>query len=225
MEGIFVLGISGSPRKKGNTSIMVRRALKGAGKVQGVHTELLDLSTMNIQNCLGCEACRRKKALCVAIDDDMEKIYPKLISCDALILGSPVYFGDVTGLTKAFIDRTTCLGGTPATELQYSMKWKIGGAITVGGTRHGGQEFTLKTIHNFFLVHGMLVVSGIPSAGYWGAAGQAVERDEISKDGIPGRISTMEMCEDLGWRVAIAAKYFTEGKKKFGDDLLHFTKK
>ena len=217
-----IAAILGSMREKGNTEILLDVALDEAEQ-NGATVSKLALREMTIGPCDGCSACF-KTGECV-IKDDMEKIYPKLISCDALILGSPVYFGDVTGLTKAFIDRTTCLGGTPATELQYSMKWKIGGAITVGGTRHGGQEFTLKTIHNFFLVHGMLVVSGIPSAGYWGAAGQAVERDEISKDGIPGRISTMEMCEDLGWRVATAAKYFTEGKKKFGDDLLHFTKK
>jgi multimeric flavodoxin WrbA len=223
MKLISVLGISGSPRKKGNTRLMVEKALEGAKKVGGVQTEICDLSTMNIQNCIGCEACRRKKSLCVAIKDDMESIYPKLINCDALVLGSPVYFGDVTGLTKAFMDRTTCLGGTPAKELQYQMKWKVGGGIAVGGARYGGQEFALKTIHNFFLIHGMLVISGIPSSGYWGAAGWAGGKEEILKD-VP-RISTMEICEDLGWRVAIAAKYFSEGKKTLGIDLLHFTKK
>lgn len=223
-EEIFIVGISGSPRKKGNTGLMVQKALEGARRVKGVHTELLDLSTMDIQNCLGCEACRRKGSLCVTIKDDMEKIYPKLISCSALIIGSPVYFGDVTGLVKAFMDRTTCLGGTPSKELQYSMKWKVGGAIAVGGTRHGGQEFTLKTIHNFFLIHGMVVVSGIPSLGYWGAAGWALGKGDVLEDRVR-EISTTEICEDLGWRVAIAATYFEEGKKKLGVDLLYFTKK
>lgn len=222
---IFILGISGSARKNGNTSLMVCRALEGARKVEGVYTEFLDLSGMHIQNCLGCQVCRAQKSLCIAIKDDMEKIYPKLISCNALILGSPVYFGDVTGLMKTFMDRTTCLAGNTGLELQYSMKWKIGAAIAVGGARYGGQEFTLKTIHNFFLIHGMLVISGIPSSGYWGASGRAVGRKEILKDGLGERTSTMEICEDLGWRVGIAVKYFAEGKKKLGDDLLHFTMK
>jgi multimeric flavodoxin WrbA len=223
MKTIMVLGISGSPRKQSNTRLMIEKALEGARKVERVQTEILDLSTMNIQNCIGCEACRRKKSLCVAIKDDMESIYPKLINCDALVLGSPVYFGDVTGLTKAFMDRTTCLGGTPAKELQYRLKWKVGGAIAVGGARHGGQEYTLKTIHNFFLMHGMLVVSGIPPSGYWGAAGWAMERKGILKDVVT--ISTTEICEDLGWRVAVTAKYFYEGKNNLGVDLLRFTKK
>lgn len=221
---IFVLGISGSPRKKGNAGVMVQKALLGARRLEGVETEFLDLSGLHIQNCLGCEACRRKKSLCVAIQDDMEKIYPKLIACDALILGSPVYFGDVTGLIKALMDRTTCIGGTSAPDLQYSLKWKIGGAVTVGGARYGGQEFTMKTIHNFFLIHGMLVVSGIPSCGYWGAAGQAMERGEILEDGTAG-LSTMEICEDLGWRVAVAAKLMAEGRKQLGGEFLFFRKK
>jgi multimeric flavodoxin WrbA len=223
MKRIVVLGISGSPRKQSNTRLMVEKALEGARKVEGVQTELLDLSTMDIRNCIGCEACRRKKSLCVALEDDMEEIYPKLINCDALIVGSPVYFGDVTGLAKAFMDRTTCLGSTTAEELQYPMKWKIGGAIAVGAGRHGGQEYTLKTIHNFFLIHGMLVISGIPPSGYWGAAGWAIEREGILKD--VARISTMEICEDLGWRVAVATKYFYEGKNNLGVGPLHFTKK
>lgn len=225
MKELFVLGISGSARKKGNTSLMVRKALDGSMKIDGIRTEFIDLSEMSIENCLGCEACRRKKSTCVAIKDGMNEIYPKLISCDALIIGSPVYFGDVTGLMKAFIDRTTCLGGNPSKELQYSLKWKIGGAIAVGGARHGGQEFTLKTIHNFFLIHGMLVVSGIPSSGYWGAAGHALGRDEIENDSIGGRISTLDVCEGLGWRVALSARYFAEGKEKLGEDPLHFSKK
>jgi len=224
MKDIFVAGVSGSPRKKGNTSLMVQKALKGAGRIDVVRTEFIDLAGMNIQNCLGCETCRKKESLCVAIKDDMEKIYPKLLSCDALILGSPVYFGDVSGLMKAFIDRTTCLGGTPAKELEYSMKWKLGGGIAVGGARHGGQEFTLKTLHNFFLIHGMLVVSGIPSSGYWGAAGWASGRGEVLEDTVR-KVPTMEICEDLGWRVATASRYFCAGKKEFGKRPLYFTKK
>lgn len=224
MKEIKVLGICGSPRQKGNTSLMVKRALESAGKVKGVQTEFLELSRMKIQHCIGCEACRQKKSLCVAIKDDMKIVYPRLIECDALILGSPVYFGDVTALTKALMDRTTCLGGTPAAELQYSMKWKVGAGIAVGGARYGGQEFTLKTIHNFFLIHGMFVVGGIPSSGYWGAAGRAIKREDILEDGLPG-ISTMEICEHLGWRVGLAAKYFAAGKEALGERPLYFTKK
>ncbi len=224
MKEITVLGISGSPRKRGNTALMVEKALESARKVEGIRTEFFDLSRMKIQNCIGCEACRNKKSLCVAIQDDMATLYPALIKSDALIIGSPVYFGDVTGLAKAFIDRTTCLGGTPAADLQYALKWKIGAGITVGGARYGGQEFALKTIHNFFLIHGMMVISGIPSSGYWGAAGRAVHRDEILEDGLPG-ISTMEVCENLGWRVAMAAKYMGAARESLGDAPLHFTKK
>jgi len=224
MKEITIVGISGSPRKKGNTALMVRRALESAGRVEGVRTEFFDLSGMKIQNCIGCEACRKQESLCVALKDDMATLYPALMKSQAIILGSPVYFGDVTGLTKALMDRTTCLGGTPAAGLQYALKWKIGAGITVGGARYGGQEFALKTIHNFFLIHGMLLVSGIPSSGYWGAAGRAAQRDEILQDGPPGP-PVMEICDHLGWRVAMAAKYMAAAKEVLGEAPLHFTKK
>lgn len=94
----------------------------------------------------------------------------------------------------------------------------------MGGARYGGQEFTLKTIHNFFLIHGMLVVSGIPSSGYWGAAGHGSNRNDILKDGQPGRL-TMDICQDLGYRIAIAAKYFAAAKCQLGEGPLYFTKK
>lgn len=113
MKELVVLGISGSPRKQGNTSLMVQRALEGARKVEGVQTEFIDLSKMKIQNCLGCEACRRQKALCVAIKDDMEKIYPLLLRCDALVLGSPVYFGGCHRFNESRDGSDHLLGGDP----------------------------------------------------------------------------------------------------------------
>jgi len=70
----------------------------------------------------------------------------------------------------------------------------------------------------------MQVVSGIPSSGYWGSAGWAVERGDINQDTIAGRISLMEVCEHLGWRVALSAKYFAAGKEALGEDDLQFTK-
>lgn len=102
---MYVIGISGSPRKNGNTSFLVRQALEEI-KNHGIDTELIELSDYRIADCRGCEGCRQTYA-CV-IRDDMQKIYPLLEKADAVVLGSPTYFYDVTALMKAFLDRLYC---------------------------------------------------------------------------------------------------------------------
>lgn len=100
-----VIGISGSPRKKGNTSFLINEALCEIEKL-GINTQMIELSNYNIADCCGCEGCR-KTYECV-IKDDMQKLYPMILKADAIILGSPTYFYDVTAVTKAFLDRLYC---------------------------------------------------------------------------------------------------------------------
>jgi len=97
-----ILGIVGSKRKKGNTSILVQEALKAAKK-EGMETELIFLGDYVIRDCTGCEGCKDNYK-CV-LNDDMQKIYPLLLEADGIILGSPTYWYNVTADVKAFIDR------------------------------------------------------------------------------------------------------------------------
>lgn len=100
-----VLGISGSRRKHGNTYTLVQEALIPF-KEKNIETDLISLGDYSIKGCNGCEGCRDSYR-CV-VQDDMQKIYPKLLESDALILGSPTYFYNVTSDMKAFIDRCYC---------------------------------------------------------------------------------------------------------------------
>ena len=100
-----VVGISGSPRANGNTAILIRQTLKEI-ETHGIETELINLSEYDIADCCGCEGCRDSYA-CV-IKDDMQKIYPKLAKADAVVVGSPTYFYDITAIMKAFLDRLYC---------------------------------------------------------------------------------------------------------------------
>lgn len=102
---MFVLGIVGSPRKKGNTSFLVQKALLEAQDL-GAITHLIHLCDLNFSDCIGCEGC--KDTFKCVIKDDMQKIYPLLLQADAVILGSPTYFYDVTATMKAFLDRCYC---------------------------------------------------------------------------------------------------------------------
>lgn len=101
-----VLGVVGSKRKSGNTSVLVQRALDAAHK-NGMETEIIFLGDYSIGGCTGCEGCQ-KTYKCI-IDDDMQKIYPLLLEAEGIILGSPTYFYNVTSDMKAFIDRCYCL--------------------------------------------------------------------------------------------------------------------
>ena len=100
-----VIGISGSPRKKGNTSYLINEVLGEVNKL-GIDTQMIELSDYTIADCCGCEGCKYTYK-CV-IKDDMQNLYLHILEADALILGSPTYFYDVTAITKAFLDRLYC---------------------------------------------------------------------------------------------------------------------
>jgi len=100
-----ILGVVGSRRKKGNTSILVQEALKPF-RMNNIETKLVFLSDYGISCCNGCEGC--KETYKCVINDDMQKLYPDILGADAIILGSPAYFYNITADMKAFIDRCYC---------------------------------------------------------------------------------------------------------------------
>ena len=102
-----VIGINGSPRKQWNTATLVAKALEGAA-AQGASTELFHLYDLNFKGCISCFACKtrggKSYGKCV-LNDDLAPILEKIASADALVIGSPIYFGTVTGETRSFIER------------------------------------------------------------------------------------------------------------------------
>ena len=97
-----VIGFVGSPRKSGNTAWIVNKILEGAGE-KGAETAVWYSGELDIGACKGCLGCVQRDR-CV-IDDDMQKIYDSLKSADAVILGSPVYMGQMSAQAKLFTDR------------------------------------------------------------------------------------------------------------------------
>lgn len=97
-----ILAINGSARKGGNTEILIKEALRGAG-AEG--TKIVSLAKVDFGGCIGCRACRKDGAKGCVVDDGMQKLYREIKKADALILGSPIYYGEVTGQMKCFMDR------------------------------------------------------------------------------------------------------------------------
>ncbi len=100
-----VLGIVGSKRKQGNTATLVKAALEAA-EIYGAETHIEYLSDYKISGCTGCEACRN--TFKCTINDDMQNLYPHILDSDAIILGSPTYFYNITSDMKSFIERLYC---------------------------------------------------------------------------------------------------------------------
>ena len=97
-----IIGFVGSSRKTGNTAWAVNKILEGAEQA-GAETQIWYTSEMNIKSCIGCRKCAEKDR-CV-IDDDMQQIYDALKQVDAVVLGSPIYMGQMSGQAKVFTDR------------------------------------------------------------------------------------------------------------------------
>jgi multimeric flavodoxin WrbA len=102
-----VLAFNGSPRKKWNTATLLEKALEGAAS-QGAETELIHLYDLNCKGCVNCFVCKTKGdksyGIC-AIKDDLEPIFRKIETSDVIILGSPIYYGTVSGEMKSFMER------------------------------------------------------------------------------------------------------------------------
>jgi len=102
-----VLAINGSPRKGWNTATLLNRALEGATS-EGAETELIHLYDLNFKGCKSCFACKLKDGKSYgkcAQKDELTPILEKIREVDALIFGSPIYFGTVTGEMRSFLER------------------------------------------------------------------------------------------------------------------------
>jgi len=156
MMEIKILGVCGSPIKRGNTEVFLEAALKVARETEGVTTEVGFLSEKDISDCQHCNWCltgQEPGQFCKQ-NDDMNEIYPLLVEADGLLLASPVYFGRLSGRMACFIDRLRAF--THGIYYRGQLKGKVGGALAVGWNRHGGVETTLLSLNFAFSSLGML---------------------------------------------------------------------
>jgi len=167
-----VIAFNGSARKDGNTAILLNTVLDELKK-EGIETELVQLAGKEIRGCKACYQCRKNKdKRCVQKDDILNECIEKMLEADGIILGSPVYFTDVTTEMKALIDRA----GFVARGNDHFFKRKVGAAVVA--VQRAGSIHTFDTLNHFFLISQMIV----PGSSYWnlGIGGKIgeVESDE-----------------------------------------------
>lgn len=168
-----IVGISASPRKGGNTDIIVKETLNSA-KEAGAQVEFISMAGKKINPCDACEYCLEQKQC--KHEDDAAAIYEKLIDADGIVIGAPVYFGNVPSPLKALIDRSRVIARTG-----NSFDGKVGASISVGWK--WGHVSSLETIDSFLLINKAVITSvgGIPGLGLMVFArekGEVVKNEE-----------------------------------------------
>lgn len=182
-----VLGISGSPRSGGNTDILVNQAL-GVLREEGIRTEFLSLADRPIKPCMACRGCFASDTIrCVQEDPAFEGIVEQFIESDAIIVGSPVYFGSATPQTMALLDRVGYVSRANGNFLRR----KVGAAVVVA--RRAGQNFTLAQLNYFFLISEMIV----PGSTYWNVA-FGLEKGDVEDDE-EGMKTIRNLATNMAW--------------------------
>jgi multimeric flavodoxin WrbA len=164
-----ILGISCSPRKNGNTVALLDAALSGA-RQDGAETELYGVPGKDLKPCQGCRDCWETGEC--RIKDDMQELFDKMLGADGIILGTPVYFYNMTAQTKTIIDRTISLN-RPGRSLAN----KVGGIVTVAGSL--GLAFALKDLYFYFVTRQMIPANYV--AAYGGAEGDVKQLEKCMK--------------------------------------------
>lgn len=168
---MYALAVNGSPRKKGNTEYLLRAALAPLA-AEGWETEFYQLGGKTIKGCMACNKCfETQDKECTNKADVFNEIFARMLRADALILGSPTYFTDVSAEMKALLDRS----GFVAIANGDLFAGKIGAAVVA--VRRGGATHAYDTINHMYLMSQMLV----PGSIYWNM-GYGLNKGEVEND-------------------------------------------
>ena len=191
-----MLGIAGSPRKGGNSDVLMKLILKGA-RDEGIATEEIQLRDYQFQPCNGCERCRKDKR-CTGLQDGMQLIYPKIRESGGMVVISPIYSYNMTALMKAFIDRLYSFydfsderPGNWSSQLANQGRKAMIAVVGEQNTRkEGGMDLTLETIRRNIEALGYEVTDELPVLGIF-HKGRVREYPQV-----------LEQAEALGRRLA-----------------------
>ena len=182
-----VLGINCSPRKGGNTEILIKEVFKALEK-EGIKTEFFQLGGKRVSGCVACMKCKKERdGKCHQKNDVINECIKKMKKADGIIIGSPVYFADISADAKALIE----VAGYALRASGSPLKRKVG--VGVIAVRRAGAVHSFDSINNFFLINEMI----IPGSSYWNI-GIGREKGEVLKD--EEGINTMKVLgENMAW--------------------------
>jgi len=182
-----VLGINCSPRKDGNTYLLIREVFKTL-EDKGIKTELFQIGGKKIRGCIACMKCKKKAdGRCHQKNDVINACIAKMEKSDAIIIGSPVYFADLSGDAKAFLD----VAGYALRAAGNPLRRKPGAAVIA--VRRAGAIHAFDSINHFFLINEMI----IPGSSYWNIAIGREKGDVLSDE--EGMKTMRVLGENMAW--------------------------
>lgn len=168
---MYALAVNGSPRKGGNTELLLQEVLGELNKA-GWETELVKVGGTPIRGCIACGQCfENQDNECAVKKDNFNDVFAKMLRADALILGSPTYFAAVSADLKALIERA----GYVAYANGHAFSGKIGAAVVA--VRRGGATHAFDTINHMFQMSRMIM----PGSTYWNM-GFGLHKEEVRED-------------------------------------------
>jgi len=186
-----VIVLLGSPRKKGNSTVLAKQIISGVESV-GAKTETVYLNGLNIKPCQGCYACKKKDSSGCAVDDDMQSIYPKLIESDAWVIASPVYWFSMSAQTKIFMDRCFALfNGDSKKSTLYKKRIAIAMSYGDADPFNSGCVNALRSFQDAYRYAGARIIGMV--------YGSAEEPGEIASN-----TELMKQAEELGKKLVSA---------------------
>ncbi|NMC41119.1 MAG: flavodoxin family protein [Bacteroidales bacterium] len=181
------VAFNGSPRRGGNTEILLKEVLDVLNS-KGIETSMVQVGGQEVRGCIACMKCRKEKdGRCHQNNDFLNSCIGQIREADIILIGSPVYFSDITSETKALMD----VAGYALRGTGSPLKRKIGAAVI--SVRRAGAMHAFDSINHFFLINEMI----IPGSSYWNI-GLGREKGEVLSD--EEGIRTMRtLGENIAW--------------------------
>jgi multimeric flavodoxin WrbA len=189
-----VVGINGSARKDGNTSILIRKVFDELD-AEGIETRLVNLGPQSVNGCLACMKCfENKDGHCVQDKDALNEWLDEMVTADGIILGTPVYFANISGQIKCFLDRAWMV----ARANDNLFKRKVGAAVVAA--RRAGAVTAFHALNTYFGISEMVIAGST----YWNM-GYGREKGECLQDG-EGLQNMANLGKNMAWLIkSIAA--------------------
>ncbi len=184
-----VMGFNGSARKDGNTSFLIQKVFEQL-EAEGIETKLVNLGPQSVNGCLACMKCfENQDGHCVQKKDDLNDWLDEMKECDGIILGSPVYFADISAQIKGFMDRT----GTVALANGNLFQRKVGAGVVA--VRRAGSVSAFHSLNAYFTIAEMIVVGST----YWNM-GFGMEKGEVLQDS-EGLQTMANVGKNMAWLI------------------------
>lgn len=192
-----VIGICGSPKTEGSTTLIGLKKAMEQVEVHGIETEIIEISKYNISGCDACGDCS-KTGYCSINDEFSSVLFDKLGDKEVkgIIFATPVYFGGMTSQLKALIDRCVVFR-------RRGFEWenRVAGVLTIGGSRNGGQELTAMDLVATAMIHGMVVVPDASPTSHFGGILHGRHQGGVENDEIG-----LQTAANLGFKVGEITK-------------------